>query len=310
MAPDREVRRTRTWRDWRYWRNLAVFTALAGVVGYFAFVYLGHSYYLAYGFAHPQRLAVCCETPAERGLPYEDIAFTTSDGLTLRGWYIASQNRAAVILLHEMASNRLATLDEAEMFARQGYGVLMMDIRTHGESDGTVLPFGGPEAEDVRAAAAYLRARTEVDPGRIGVMGFSLGAQVGLLGAALTPETGAVAADSPGATTFEDWPPARRLGDWLYVPYDLMFFNVYLKWHSGVAQPMSVREALGDIAPRPVFLLGGDHGRSGLEHLFAAAQEPKQLWIIPDTLHTEGLSTHPQEYEARVIGFFDEALLP
>jgi hypothetical protein len=33
------------------------------------------------------------------------------------------------------------------------------------------------------------------------------------------------------------------------------------------------------------------------------------IWEIPDAQHIRGLATHPVEYEKRVVGFFDEALL-
>lgn len=298
----------KTKRSWRYWRNLGGFTATALVAGYFGFVYLGHSYFLARGFVHPQRLAVCCETPADRGLSYETATLVTSDGLTLRGWYIPSTNGAAVMALHQLASNRLGTLDAAEMLARHGYGVLMFDLRAHGESDGDKMVYGGNEAEDIRAAADYLRTRPDVDPNRIGALGLSLGAQVSVLGAAQTEYVRAVVADSPCCTTFGDWPPPNTAGEWLYAPYDLMFFQ-YLKWHTAIAHPVSVRQALAQLAPRPVLLLGGDSGQDALAHLYAAAQDPKQLWVIPNVVHTDGLSAVPDAYEATVIDFLDEALL-
>src|SRR4030042_610707 len=46
------------------------------------------------------------ETPADRGLAFEEAAFTTDDGATLSGWYVPSVNRAAVLLLHGAGSTR------------------------------------------------------------------------------------------------------------------------------------------------------------------------------------------------------------
>ena len=42
---------------------------------------------------------------------------------------------------------------------------------------------------------------------------------------------------------------------------------------------------------------------------FEAAGEPKTLWEIPEGGHTGGIDAQPEEYEARVVGFFDRALL-
>ncbi len=68
---------------------------------------------------------------------------------------------------------------------------------------------------------------------------------------------------------------------------------------------------------------GLDHGQDGwnvgegperLEKkpnklFFEAAGEPKQIWEVPNGQHIAGITTEPAEYERRVVGFFDEALL-
>lgn len=292
----------------RYWCNLAMFTVLASFIGLLFIQYVGHPYYLSYGWSHPNRLPVCCVTPANYDMDYEDASFTTSDGLTLRGWHIPSQNKAAVILIHPIASNRIGVIGVAEVLARNGYGVLLFDLRAHGESDGEILPFGGNEAEDVRGAAAYLQARPDVDPNRIGAMGLSLGAQVSILGAADTAAIKAVVADGPCCTTFEDWPPPESFSDWLCVPYDLIFFPM-LHWRTGVSDPVSVQEAIAKISPRPILLIGGGSERNMLEHHYGAADEPKTLWIIPEADHINGLNVRPEEYEKRIVRFFNQALL-
>lgn len=297
----------------RYWFNLGFFALVMTVAGYFAYFYLGGSYFLAKGFTHPQRMEVCCTNPGEKGYDYEDVNLQTEDGVSIRGWYIPSQNRAAVILLHPMASNRLGTLDLGAIFIKNGYGVLMIDLRMHGESGGDRLTFGGDEYLDVSAAAGYLQARSDVDPERIGVMGLSLGAGTGILSAARDERLAAVAADAPGATVFKDWPKPETFYDSLYVPFDHMFF-FYLHQVDGVRDPLAILDAVGRLSPRPLLLIGGMSGGSTLEkraveQFFAAAHEPKQMLTLPDTPHISGLQTHPQEYEGAVIGFFNAWLL-
>jgi len=56
------------------------------------------------------------------------------------------------------------------------------------------------------------------------------------------------------------------------------------------------------------------HGTGGEEKqlnpkYYASADEPKQIWEIPEASHTGGITAKPKEYERRVIGFFDDALL-
>jgi len=286
---------------------------IASIVGYFAYFYIGVSYYMAKGYTHPQRMPLCCDNPADWGFDYEDVNLKTKDGFSLRGWYIPSQNKAAIILLHSIASNRLGTKDLAILFARHGYGVLMIDLRSHGVSEGDILTYGGDEFLDVSAGVSYLQTHPEVDPDKIGVMGLSLGASTSILSAARDERLAAVVADAPGAVVFEDWPKPDTIYDSFYVPFDLMFF-FYLHRIDRVSKPLSILDAIGQIAPRPIFLIGGTTGGTTLEQrsvsqFFAAANEPKEMWIIPNTKHISGLYTHAQEYEEKVISFFDRYLL-
>jgi pimeloyl-ACP methyl ester carboxylesterase len=295
-------------RPRHYWRNLLAFAFGALVTGLLFVQFLGIPVISAYGYTHPKRAPVCCITPADWGLKYEEVAFVTRDGLTLRGWYLPSRNRAAVIALHPIASNRLGVLDHAALLARHGYGVLLLDLRAHGASDGAVLTYGGDEAEDVVAAARWLQSRADVDPQRIGALGLSLGAQVSILGAARTDAVQAVVADGGGATTPGDWGPPHTALDALYVPVDTVFYEA-VKWDTGEFHPLSLREALARLAPRPLLMISAGPERVRLEFLFSFAGEPKELWVIPEAAHIEGLKTRPAEYERRVTEFFDQALL-
>ncbi len=294
----------------RYWFNLIGFSLVMVIVGYFGYTYLGVSYFMAKGFTQPRRAPVCCITPTDKGYAYQDVAVKTKDGVTIRGWYIPSQNRAAVILLHPMASNRLGTIEHALVFAQHGYGVLMIDLRAHGASGGDLLTFGGDEYLDVSAAVDYLQSHPEIDASRIGVLGLSLGASTAILSAARDKRLAAVAADAPGATVFQDWPQPQAAYDYLYVPFDLMFF-FYLHRIDGVAEPLSITDAVGQISPRPLLLIGGAGGleKRAIAQFFARANEPKQKLMLSNTPHITGLTTHPQEYRATALQFFDTWLL-
>lgn len=146
----------------RYWVNLIGFTLVALIVGYIACAYIGVSYFIAQGFKHPTPIALCCETPADWGLAYEGVALKTDDNLIIDGWYLPSRNGAAAIQLHSVAANPLGARDLALMFAQYGYGVLMIDLQAHGESEGDILIYGGNEYQDVSAGVDYLHRKDRV----------------------------------------------------------------------------------------------------------------------------------------------------
>jgi len=82
---------------------------------------------------------------------------------------------------------------------------------------------------------------------------------------------------------------------------------------SNQSPPSNLKDLVPRIAPRPMLLIAAPNAPTGEDlnrGYFAAAGHPKTLWEIPESGHVGGLSARPQEYERRVVGFFDRALLP
>jgi hypothetical protein len=79
------------------------------------------------------------------------------------------------------------------------------------------------------------------------------------------------------------------------------------------APPPSLKDLVGRISPTPVFFIYGEHGQDGEHNLnptyYRSAGEPKAIWEVPGSGHVGGLTARPKEYERRVVGFFDRALL-
>ena len=139
---------------------------------------------------------------------YREIAFEARDGVKLSGWYRPTRNGATMIVLHGGGGTRNGALAHARMLARHGYGVLLYDARGRGRSEGVQNSFGWGWGKDVAGALAFLRARPEVDPARIGGLGLSTGADVLIEVAGEQRGLRAVVADGAAAGSFEDW---RRL---------------------------------------------------------------------------------------------------
>ena len=136
---------------------------------------------------------------------YEPVSFTATDGLELSGWYRASRNRAAVVLVHGGGGDRTGAVRHAELLGRHGYGVLLYDSRGRGESEGSPVGFGWGWRKDVTGALAFLRERPDVDADRIGGLGLSTGADVLIEVAAEQRDLKAVVADGATAESFADY---------------------------------------------------------------------------------------------------------
>jgi len=245
------------------------------------------------------------------GREYQPVTLNNEgEDIRLSGWYIPSENRAAIILLHGYGSNRLTMISRAEVLARHGYGVLLYDLRGHGESEGEVRAFGWQDLKDVKTALEFLSNCEEVDPNRIGILGFSIGGQIAIRAAADYEQIKAIIADDPGFVTVDDAPPASNTNQKIMNFLSWIYGRSVSLW-TGIPIPPGVPEKIGGITPRPIMFIdtGLADGRGLVRHFYETADEPKELWEIPGTFHGGQFEARPLEYEERIIKFFNEALL-
>jgi len=300
------------WRLWqsrrrtgRLWRRLVRRSMLVVVAALAAF-FVAQPVLFAYAVTHVQRAVV---PEDELGVAHEEVTFTTSDGLTLHGWYIPSRNGAALVDF----PGRLGTQAHARMLARHGYGVLLFDRRGEGlsEGGGNMLGWGGDK--DIIAAVDWLKRRPDVDPDRIGGIGLSVGGELMLEAAAKDADLAAVVSDGAGARHFREEKEALPgPGFWAMSPA-FALLNASVAVFSDTAPPDSLFDLVPRIAPRPLLFIYAPDGGNATEVLtpdYARIAGPTaSLWTVPDAPHIKAIETAPAEYERRVIGFFDDALL-
>lgn len=141
------------------------------------------------------------KTPDEVGLAYEEVAFPSTDGTPLAGWFLPAHEGPgpSVVFSHGWLWNRhgnvagrvpftdrdVEFLPAAKALHDAGFHVLLFEHANHGSSGKRFpLTFGVWEGRDVAGAVRYLRTRPEVDPLRIGAIGTSAGANAVLYGEA------------------------------------------------------------------------------------------------------------------------------
>jgi uncharacterized protein len=223
--------------------------------------------------------------------------------------YVPSRNGAAVIAF----PGRNGPVRHARMLARHGYGVLLLDRRGEGQSEGDFNARGWGGEPDLRAAVAYVRDRPDVDGGRVGGIGLSVGGELLLQTAAREPGLRAVVSEGAGlrsAAEQKHMPgtppePIRWIAPITMETAAGMVLSDHLP-------PTDLADLLPRIAPRPVLLIRGmeGNGDEALNRVYREAGGPTAtLWEIQRAGHTGGISAAPAEYERRVIGFFDRALL-
>jgi len=269
-----------------------------------------------YANTHPPRYPLHIP-PSNFNADFESISFSTEDGVLLKGWLVKPPHpkpkMPAIIICHGVGANKSDFTDLAVALSRRGYFVLQFDFRAHGESGGRRTSLGYHEQKDAAAALAYLKTRTEIDRQRIGIYGFSLGGSTAILTAASTRAFGAVIADSAFTSLRDQARDALtgfyHLPSFPFLQLTILAYELYFQTRIDNISPIS---AIGKISPAAVFIIAGEGDRlipaENGTRLFAAAKEPKQLWIIQGADHGATLAAAGGLYEKRVGEFFDKNL--
>lgn len=271
-------------------------------------VVLALSAFFAVQFTGPQRRAVR-PLPADFGFAVEDVRFTATDGVALRGWFVPCKDSTrAAVLLHGNGSTRSQMIARARLLRAQGYAVLLYDARGHGESSGARVSFGFWETRDLLGALDYARSRGASE---IGCIGASQGGATIALAAGALRDVRWVVLESvfPDLTTALD----NRFRHTLHLPGWLagLFMRPIAERRIGVtADEIAPRRAIGELKC-PVLILGGENDpyttAEDTRALYAAAREPKQLWLVPNAAHVDLYGAAGSEYERHLIEFLRAA---
>lgn len=120
-----------------------------------------------------------CETlsPAKFGVQAKEAELTTEDGLRLMSWEVqADKPRGVVIFLSGIQNPSVtAYFGHAKMLAENGYSSLLIEMRSHGKSEGNKICLGTKEYLDTRAGVEYIRSRGEYKDLPLIVFGVSMG---------------------------------------------------------------------------------------------------------------------------------------
>lgn len=245
-------------------------------------------------------------SPSDDGLAFEDVHFTTSDGLRLHGWFLPAQPgkipspRGTVLHLHGNAANITGHFPFVSWMPAAGFNVLTIDYRGYGRSEGTVSREG--TIRDARAALDYLRGRADVDAKRIILFGQSIGGAISIaLAAERRDDLAAVVLDSP----FTGYREIARH----HILRNPVMLMVAWWFPFGIEKGHDPIECIGRISPTPILIIHGSDDRivppSMGRRLFDAAGDPKELWQIDATDHMEVWDTHREEAIARFLAFVD-----
>ncbi len=231
-------------------------------------------------------------TPAEVGLPFENLRLTTGDGIQLHAWYVpAVAPRGTLLFCHGNAGNIAHRLDSIRLFHSLGLNVLIFDYRGFGESEGKPSEQG--TYRDVRAAWNYLHENRGIAARQIVLFGRSLGAAIVVDLASQVPSAGVILESA--FTSVPDM--AAHLYPWLPVRFLVRYRYDSAAKIGRISSPVLV------IHSREDEIIPYSQG----EELFAQASEPKQFLELNGG-HNDGFHLSHGLYKETLRQFLEEIL--
>ncbi len=234
--------------------------------------------------------------PVDWDMPFDDVNFQTSDGLTLHGWFVPGNRRETMLWCHGNAGNISHRLDNLKLLHdRIGINVFIFDYRGYGRSQGRPSEQG--TYLDAEAALSYLHSRTDVDSNSIVIFGRSLGGAVAVDLASRHQCLGLIL-----ESTF------TSLVDIFEVPIDIAEMG------SRMAPIKYDSFSMIKRIKAPLLMLHGDRDEvvsfeSGAT-LFKAANQPKRFCIIRGAGHNDTYIVGGEEYLKTIRGFVDGLGIP
>jgi len=249
----------------------------------------------------------------------------------LRGVFAAAPNSGGrtIIFCHEYGSNLNSAARYQDFLLSAGFNVFAFDFRGHGQSatsNGYVPKqwLTTFEVADLEAAVRHIQGRPDVDPGRIGLFGLSMGACSCLCVGGRHEGIKAVVAEGTFATRqiliegMKRWISIYAIFPVIHPWLPEWFFT----WLCRVAMRraekqlrcrfVAVEEHIARLSPKPLYMIHGEKDSyvsvAHAQRIFDAAKEPKEFWVVPSARHNEGVRMAGEEYERRVTEFFHRHL--
>jgi uncharacterized protein len=249
--------------------------------------------------------------PVPTDLDAIEVSFSSESGSTISGWFgKPPPGRPVIVMSHGVHGARDQLVSRARFLRQSGFGVLLYDAQAHGESSGSTITFGFLESRDAQAAVKYVKEREPSSA--IGFIGPSLaGASALLSEPPLEVDALVLEAVYPTLARAVHNRIEMRLGPILAdVLSPILLWQVEPRLHFDPYRLNPVDRIPKACAPI-LLIAGSEDAHTTLEEskaLFAAAPEPKALWIVEGAAHESFFKARPAEYRARVKAFFDRYL--
>lgn len=240
-------------------------------------------------------------TPADFGMTYEEVKFTTDDNLQLYGWlFKTSSPSSKIMIMSDDGNGNMADLVElASSFLSLGYNVLSYDYRGYGKSADFNINKSfyiyAQFQKDITAAIDYVR-KSHTDMPKVFLYGQGIGAGLSIAVGA-NNKVGKVIADSP-YSSFEEIKTQikKELGEEVMLP---------LGYNKVEIEPKYAIETKG--AAVKILFIAGDkekvYSPKYVKEIAKIREANSTVFIVKGASQTNTFSTNKETYFAEIKTF-------
>lgn len=250
---------------------------------------------------------------------YETISIDSTDEVILSAWWMENDPQAkTVVIIHGLTSSKYSSgvLLASGILYKNGFNVLAMDMRDHGDStceDG-YYSAGQKESDDSAAVVDWLVEEKNISASNIGIYGQSLGALTTLQTGAKTQNFAAIAVHDPPVSfetlvreemEYQGFPPI------VYTPV-----NHYARIFKGEnLTEVTPEVAIAGGNKQPILVFNGMLDKRVLAHhtddLIKIANDNGveiTTYRYDDMGHVESLWGYNDEFSTAIVDFFNKNL--
>ncbi|MBI5243950.1 MAG: alpha/beta hydrolase [Elusimicrobia bacterium] len=263
---------------------------------------------------HPPNMLPHTLWPEQFGFTYEAVAFSTNDGIKLRGWLIpcARATRRTILCCHGWGDNKGDLLKRIH-FLGKGFNLFLFDSRSHGESGGDITGNSYLEARDFDAALRFLKAARPEWASRLGVFGLSMGAVMAVRGMAEHPDFRCAVFESP----FRSYRAVAAQFTWNnyrlpFFPFVWAILLVARLRLGGDPESCSPSLHVRRLSGRPILFIAAENDPlmpvSVVRSLYDDAGKPKEFYLSPGAFHGGCWEADAEGYRRKLMEFFEKNL--
>ncbi len=231
--------------------------------------------------------------PNDINLNYEVFNVTTMDSINVASWFIPNElKKGTVLMVHGFNMNKSHMLKRASLFHKNGYSILLLDLRARGESGGNKASTGSKNAFEV--AEVYNHYKNNfANYGDITFYGFSHGGRAVIFGASMIGNVEKVILESP--------------------PYQLgeSFKRQYRMPNAPKISEAPINAALANISNTSILLLIGDKDTAIIDSeaktlIDYSTNKESKVVIFDNTAHNVFSDRNMSKYENVVFEFISK----